>query len=169
MNIGEASKATGLSVKMIRYYESIGLIPPAPRTLFGYRVYGGRDISTLRFIRKARDLGFLVEHIQRLINLWQNDRRASADAKDIALEQVRELESKIAEMQTILGNVRRLAESCSGNEQPVCPIIDHMASSETNQMRTITAPRFDGVATLSSTMKRRGTSTTKFSDQGLRA
>lgn len=168
MNIGEASKATGLSVKMIRYYESIGLIPPAPRTLSGYRVYRGRDLSTLRFIRKARELGFLVEHIQRLINLWQNDRRASADAKDIALEQVRELEGRIAEMQAILGNLRRLAESCSGNEHPVCPIIDHMASGEPNMAKKIIAPRFDGVATLSSTMKRRVTTTT-FAAQGLRA
>src|SRR5918994_3817805 len=99
MNIGQAAQASGVSAKMIRYYESIGLIPKTVRTESGYRVYSGHNVHTLRFIRRARDLGFSVEQIADLVSLWQDRERASKDVKTIALEHVKALERKIAELQ----------------------------------------------------------------------
>ena len=101
MNIGEAARASGLSAKMVRYYESIGLIRPALRTESGYRVYGEDDIHTLRFIRRARGLGFSIEETSELLTLWRDKTRASADVKSFALKHVRELEAKIEELQAI--------------------------------------------------------------------
>jgi MerR family transcriptional regulator, copper efflux regulator len=158
MNIGEASKATGISVKMIRYYESIGLIPAALRTFSGYRVYGDREVETLRFIRRARDLGFLVEDIDRLIRLWRNSGRASAEVRKLALAHVSEIERKIADLQSMAGDLRQLADSCQGDESPDCAIIDHMRTLPSARRPALPSPRFDGVTILSDRMKPRAAS-----------
>ncbi len=123
MNIGEASKASGVSAKMIRYYESIGLIPAAGRTVAGYRVYTMTDVQLLRFIRRARDLGFSVERIEELLALWQDRSRQSADVKQIALQQIASLEVRIREMQAMMDTLRHLAEACCGDHRPDCPIL----------------------------------------------
>jgi MerR family transcriptional regulator, copper efflux regulator len=127
MNIGEASKASGVSAKMIRYYEQIGLIKPAHRTDSSYRTYAENDVHTLRFIRRARDLGFSVEQMKTLLALWRDRSRASADVKAVALEHIAELERKaaaIAEMTKTLGD---LVKSCHGDTRPDCPIIEGFA------------------------------------------
>lgn len=122
MNIGEASKSSGVSAKMIRYYESIGLIPAAGRTVAGYRVYTMTDVQLLRFIRRARDLGFSVEKIEELLALWQDRSRQSADVKQIALHQIAGLEVRIREMQAMMDTLRHLADACCGDHRPDCPI-----------------------------------------------
>lgn len=127
MNIGEAARASGLSAKMVRYYESIGLIRPALRTESGYRVYGEDDIHTLRFIRRARGLGFSIEETSELLTLWRDKTRASADVKSFALKHVRELEAKIEELQAMCRTLTHLAGHCHGDERPECPILDDMA------------------------------------------
>lgn len=132
MIIGEAEKASGISAKMIRYYESIGLIDPANRTASGYRVYSDRDVQNLRFIRQCRDLGLSLERIKLLLNLWRNDRRASAEVKQIALAHVAELETKIADMRSMADTLQQLADRCHGDNDPNCAIID--ALSLQNQM-----------------------------------
>ena len=123
MNIGEASKASGVSAKMIRYYESVGLIPAAGRTTSGYRLYTMTDVQVLRFIRRARDLGFPVEKIEELLALWQDRSRQSADVKRIALEQIAGLETRIREMQAMMDTLRHLANACCGDHRPDCPIL----------------------------------------------
>ena len=123
MNIGEASKSSGVSAKMIRYYESIGLIPAAGRTVAGYRVYTMTDVQLLRFIRRARDLGFSVEKIEELLALWKDRSRQSADVKQIALEQIAGLEVRIRAMQAMMDTLRHLADACCGDHRPDCPIL----------------------------------------------
>lgn len=123
MNIGEAAKFSGVSAKMIRYYESVGLIPPARRTDTAYRVYSDEDVHVLRFVRRARDLGFSVESIRELLALWRDKSRASADVKRIAQHHIDELESRIAALQDMAGTLRRLAEHCHGDDRPDCPIL----------------------------------------------
>lgn len=123
MNIGDASRASGVSAKMIRYYESIGLIPAAGRTAAGYRVYTATDVQLLRFIRRGRDLGFPVEKIEELLALWQDRSRKSADVKRIAMEQVAGLEARIREMQAMMDTLRQLADACCGDHRPECPIL----------------------------------------------
>lgn len=123
MNIGKASAASGVSAKMIRYYESVGLIPPARRTDTAYRIYSDDDVHVLRFIRRARDLGFSVDAIRELLALWQDKSRASADVRRIALEHVGELEARIAALQDMAGTLRQLAGSCHGDQRPDCPIL----------------------------------------------
>ena len=123
MNIGEAAKASGVSAKMIRYYESVGLIPAAGRTTSGYRLYTMTDVQVLRFIRRARDLGFPVEKIEELLALWQDRSRQSADVKRIALEQIDGLETRIREMQAMMDTLRHLANACCGDHRPDCPIL----------------------------------------------
>ena len=127
MNIGEASKATGVSAKMIRYYEQIGLIQPAHRTDSRYRLYGENDIHTLRFIRRARDLGFSVEQMKTLLALWRDRSRASADVKAIALEHIAELERKAAAIAEMTKTLKHLARNCHGDGRPDCPIIESFA------------------------------------------
>jgi Cu(I)-responsive transcriptional regulator len=124
MNIGEAAHASGVSAKMIRYYEDIGLTGPAQRTEAGYRVYDDNAVHTLRFIRRARDLGFSVEQMRGLLALWKDRRRASADVKRIALQHVRELEQKAAELQQMAATLQHLAAHCHGDARPECPIIE---------------------------------------------
>lgn len=130
MNIGEAAKQSGVSAKMIRYYEDIGLIGKAERSTSGYRSYGPRDIHTLRFVRRARDFGFSIGQIGELLALWRDRDRASADVKKVALTHIDELELKIAEMQAMADALRHLAAHCSGDKRPDCPIIDSLAGPD---------------------------------------
>lgn len=123
MNIGAAAAASGVSAKMIRYYESIGLLPPAARTASGYRVYGPRDVHTLAFIRRARDLGFPLSRVQQLVTLWLDKGRASAEVKAIAEAHVAELQEKIAALEAMARTLRDLADACRGDERPDCPIL----------------------------------------------
>jgi Cu(I)-responsive transcriptional regulator len=128
-NIGEAAEATGISAKMIRYYESIDLIPKAVRTYAGYRVYGPDDLHTLRFIRRARDLGFSIEQIKTLLSLWQH-KRPSAEVKRVALVHIRELEEKIRSLDSMRRTLVHLADHCHGDHRPTCPILDELAGRD---------------------------------------
>ena len=123
MNIGEAAKASGVSAKMIRYYEQTGLIPVAGRTGAGYRTYGTTDVQMLRFIRRARDLGFQVEAISELLALWRDRSRHSADVKRLAQDQIAGLRQRIAELESMVATLDHLAQGCSGDERPDCPIL----------------------------------------------
>ncbi len=127
MNIGEAATRSGVSAKMIRYYESIGLIGTASRTASGYRTYTEADLHRMRFIRRARDLGFPMEKIQTLLRLWGDAHRNSADVKTLALAHIEELRQRIADMHTVLGTLEHLAEHCHGDGRPDCPIIDDLS------------------------------------------
>ena len=127
LNIGQAAVASGVSAKMIRHYEEQGFIPKARRTVAGYRIYRDTDVHTLRFIRRARDLGFSLKEIKGLLGLWENRRRASADVKRLATEHVKELDARIAEMQAMRRTLAHLAEHCHGDERPDCPILDDLA------------------------------------------
>jgi Cu(I)-responsive transcriptional regulator len=128
MNIGEVAAASGVSAKMIRYYESIGLIPAAKRSENGYRVYGPAEMHTLRFVRRARALGFPVVRIGQLLKLWQDKGRASAEVKAIAEGQVAELNARVAELLGMARTLEHLAQSCHGNERPDCPSLDDLAA-----------------------------------------
>jgi Cu(I)-responsive transcriptional regulator len=127
MNIGEAAKQSAVTAKMIRHYESLGLLPPAPRTDAGYRVYDDASVHTLRFIRRARDLGFGMKEIDTLLGLWRNRRRASADVKRIAQTHADDLQRRIDEMQAMKRTLEHLAHCCQGNGRPDCPILDDLA------------------------------------------
>lgn len=129
-NIGEAAKASGVSAKMIRHYEENGLLPRAGRTVAGYRIYRDADIHVLRFVRRARDLGFSLKEIKSLLGLWSNRRRASADVKRLALGHVEALDAKIAEMQAMRRTLAALAANCHGDERPDCPILDDLSGCE---------------------------------------
>lgn len=133
MNIGQAAKASGVGAKLIRYYESIGLMPEAGRTAAGYRVYTPQDVNILRFIKRARTLGFSIERIQHLVGLWRDKGRASAEVKRIALEHVAELEAKIAELRAMSDTLTELARACHGDERPDCPILRDLAHGEPAQ------------------------------------
>lgn len=132
MNIGEASKASGVSAKMIRHYEEQGFVPKARRTLSGYRIYREDDVHVLRFIRRARDLGFSLSEIKVLLGLWGNRRRASADVKKLALQHVAGLDAKIAEMQAMRRTLVDLARHCHGDHRPDCPILDDLAAERSD-------------------------------------
>ena len=123
MNIGQAATASGVSAKMIRYYESIGLMRESARTDSGYRIYYDKDLHTLRFIKRARNLGFSLEQIRDLLSLWQNSERASADVKAIALNHVEELNQRIRELSEMRDTLSTLAECCHGDQRPDCPIL----------------------------------------------
>jgi len=129
MNIGEAAAATGVSAKRIRYYEQVGLVDPAPRSNAGYRVYGTRDVHTLRFVRRARRLGFSIEKIGTLLTLWRDQGRSSAEVKTVALKHVDELRCKIDEMQSMVDTLSALATRCDGDDRPDCPILDGLQGS----------------------------------------
>jgi MerR family copper efflux transcriptional regulator len=130
MNIGQAAKASGVSAKMLRYYESVGLLPAAGRTEAGYRVYSERDVGTLRFVRRARDLGLPLDRIKQLIGLWQDEDRASADVKRIATEHAAELRAKVVELTRMCEALERMADACHGDDRPECPILDEIAEGE---------------------------------------
>ena len=127
MNIGEAAHASGVSAKMIRHYEEVGLMRAVARTEAGYRQYSARDVHTLRFIRRARDLGFSMAEIAELLRLWQNKGRASADVKRIALDHAADLHRRIEEMTAMKRTLERLADCCHGDHRPDCPILDGLA------------------------------------------
>ena len=133
MNIGEAAKASGASAKMIRHYETLGLLKRARRTLGGYRLYDETDIHTLRFIRRSRDLGFSMADVARLLGLWQNRRRASAEVRRIAQAHITDLDRRIAEMQELRRTLEHLVEHCRGDHRPECPILDDLANVTTRE------------------------------------
>jgi len=128
-NIGEAAELTGVSAKMIRHYESIGVIPAAGRTFAGYRIYSGSDLHRLRFIKRARSLGFSMKHIEALLSLWGDPKRASRDVKRLAQSHADELERKILEMQAMQRTLRDLAHRCHGDERPDCPVLDDLSNA----------------------------------------
>jgi MerR family transcriptional regulator, copper efflux regulator len=129
MNIGEAAALSGVSAKMVRHYESLGLLAKVSRTDAGYRQYGEREVHTLRFIRRARDLGFSMAEISELLKLWQNRRRASGDVKRIALSHVADLDRRMAEMAAMKQTLARLASCCHGDDRPDCPILDELGDA----------------------------------------
>jgi MerR family copper efflux transcriptional regulator len=132
MNIGQAAQASGVSAKAIRYYETAGLIAPAGRSEGGYRVYGEADIRILGFIRRARDLGFSIERIRRLLDLWHDKGRASAAVKRLALDHVGEIEAKIAALVAVRDAVQELADACDGDHRPDCPILRDLEGTKRN-------------------------------------
>ncbi|GJD70361.1 Cu(I)-responsive transcriptional regulator [Methylobacterium gnaphalii] len=123
MNIGQAAEASGVSAKMIRHYEAIGLVPPAERRESGYREYDPEDVHRLGFVRRARDLGFSLERIRVLLGLWGDPGRSSAEVKALALAHVEELEGKARHLREMADVLRGLALACDGDERPDCPII----------------------------------------------
>ena len=126
-NIGQAAEASGVSAKMIRHYEEIGLIPPANRTFANYRIYNENDVLTLQFIKRARSLGFSVKQIAVLLNLWQDKTRSSAEVKRLAQQHVTELQHKVRQMQAMCDALKQLVDHCHGDQRPNCPIIDGIA------------------------------------------
>lgn len=155
MKIGEASKASKVSAKMIRYYEQIGLIPPADRTESGYRAYTQTDVHRLYFIRRARDLGFSVTEIIDLLGLWNDKSRQSADVKRLAQKHIAELELRMEEMQQMAKTLKTLIRSCAGDHRPDCPILEELQQPDDGP--TETAKRTGAVArrkTAGATVKR---------------
>ena len=128
MNIGQAAKQTGLSAKMIRYYESIDLLPVAGRSVSGYRQYSAQDLHRLAFIKRSRDLGFSLGEVQQLLALWQDRQRASADVKALAAAHIHELERKISALSGLRDTLKELMDSCQGNDRPDCPILKDLES-----------------------------------------
>ncbi len=143
-NIGEAAKASGVSTKMIRYYESIGLIAAVHRSESGYRVYSDADVRTLLFIRRARDLGFLAEDIAGLLDLWRNRDRTSAEVKQLVQHHIGVLSAKIEALDAMRQTLERLVCNCPGNERPECPILNDLSdvgeSVEAPSVSKIRAP-----------------------------
>lgn len=128
-NIGEASARTGVSAKMIRHYERIGLIPPPSRTFANYRYYGDNDLHRLRFIKRARGLGFSMAQVGTLLALWDDPQRASAEVKRVALAHAAELAQKVRELQAMQHALQHLARHCHGDQRPQCPILDDLADA----------------------------------------
>ena len=128
MNIGQAARRSGLSAKMIRYYETIGLLRPATRSDSGYRVYREQDLDSLAFIKRSRDLGFSLDEVGQLLRLWQDGDRASADVKRLATQHIDDLNRRIEELVGLRDTLDRLVTSCQGDARPDCPILDGLAS-----------------------------------------
>lgn len=127
MNIGAAAKMSGVNAKLIRHYESIGIIPKASRTESGYRTYSEVDVHILTFVKRARGLGFSMKEIKKLVGLWRNKSRASSDVKALANSHVAEMEQKIHDLQEMVKTLKHLAKNCHGDSRPHCPIIDNLA------------------------------------------
>jgi len=127
--IGEAARRSGVSARMVRHYEGLGLLPAVPRTESGYRQYGEADIHSLRFIKRARDLGFSMDEIAELIGLWHNRRRASASVKRIAEQHLGELDQRIADLQAMRKTLSHLVHCCHGDSRPDCPILEDLAGN----------------------------------------
>jgi Cu(I)-responsive transcriptional regulator len=128
LNIGQAAAASGVSAKMIRHYEEVGLLPAAQRTEAGYRQYGDADVQTLSFIRHSRDLGFSIPDIAQLVSLWQDRSRPSREVKALAKAHIRELEEKAQEILAMKAALEHLVRACRGDDRPDCPIIETLAS-----------------------------------------
>mgnify|MGYP000617878782 CR=1 FL=1 len=128
MNIGQAARKSGLSAKMIRYYESIGLLKPATRSDSGYRLYQAQDLHSLAFIKRSRDLGFSLEEVARLLTLWQDRQRASADVKALANEHIADLNRRIDELVSLRDTLSELVAHCQGDDRPDCPILKDLAA-----------------------------------------
>lgn len=125
-NIGEAARRTGVSTKMVRHYESLGLLPTVSRTDAGYRLYTDKEVHTLRFIKRSRNLGFSMLEITELLKLWQNHQRSSQDVRNIAVKHVEDLNQRIDEMQVMKRTLEHLIHCCHGNDRPDCPILDEL-------------------------------------------
>lgn len=128
MNIGQAAKASGVNAKLIRHYESIGIIPKAQRSEAGYRIYSEADVHILEFVKKARGLGFSMKEIKKLVSLWRNKSRASSEVKALALAHVKEMEQKIAELDSMVQTLKYLSKHCHGDHRPDCPIIENLST-----------------------------------------
>lgn len=129
MNIGTAAERSGVAAKTIRYYESVGLIQPAERTAAGYRVYGTQDVETLRFVQRARSLGFSVEEVSNLLALWRDRSRSSAEVKALARHRVEDIDRKVAELTEMRETLLHLMERCHGDDRPDCPILQGLAGT----------------------------------------
>ena len=129
MNIGHAARASGITAKLIRHYESVGLLPPAMRSDTGYRQYGEREVHVLRFIRRARDLGFSIKDISGLLSLWHDRQRPSRQVKALAQAHMQQLQRKIDELQSMRQTLEKLVQCCQGDERPDCPILQDLAGS----------------------------------------
>lgn len=127
MNIGQAAKSSGVNAKLIRHYESIGIIPKATRSDSGYRVYTENDVHILIFVKRARSLGFSMKEIKKLVSLWRNKSRSSYEVKTLALAHIEDLEKKIRELQEMAKTLKKLAKNCHGDHRPDCPIIEDLA------------------------------------------
>jgi Cu(I)-responsive transcriptional regulator len=130
MNIGQAASASGVTAKMIRYYESIDLVEAAGRTEGGYRIYSDNDVHVLSFIRQARTLGFPIEQIRQLLSLWLDQGRTSAEVKAVAARHIGELNTRIAELVEMRDTLAHLAQHCAGDDQPGCPILDGISEPD---------------------------------------
>lgn len=124
MNIGEVAALSEVNSKMIRRYEELGIIPKAGRSISGYRQYSEKDVHVLKFVKRARELGFPMKDIKQLVSLWRNKSRSSSQVKNIAMKHQHELEKKLQEVQSMLKTIGQLIENCHGDERPDCPILD---------------------------------------------
>lgn len=141
MNIGQAAKHSGLSAKMIRYYEAISLLKPAHRSESGYRLYNDDDLHTLAFIKRSRDLGFSLEEVAKLLTLWQDRQRASSDVKNLARQHIDQLNQKIHELTSLRDTLQNLVENCQGDHRPDCPILKDLAAGNCCESHALaTAP-----------------------------
>lgn len=127
MNIGEAAKISGVNAKLIRHYESIGIIPKARRSDSGYRTYSDSDVHILSFVKRARNMGFSMKEIKKLVGLWRNKTRASSEVKSLALKHIEEMEQKISELQEMVKSLKHLSKNCHGDHRPDCPILEDLA------------------------------------------
>jgi Cu(I)-responsive transcriptional regulator len=139
--IGTAARRAGVSPRMVRHYESLGLLAPVARTEAGYRQYSEADIHALRFIRRARDLGFSMPEIATLLGLWQDKQRASASVKQIAQTHIDDLQQRIAAMQAMQRTLAQLVSCCAGDARPDCPILDDLAAEDESDAPAATARR----------------------------
>lgn len=130
MNIGQAAETSGVNAKLIRHYEAIGVIPKAQRSPSGYRTYTTNDVHILTFVRRARDLGFSMKEIKKLVGLWRNRSRASAEVKSLALQHVKALDRKIRQLEDMSKTLKQLARACHGNDRPECPILDQLSATK---------------------------------------
>ncbi|MBI3438750.1 MAG: Cu(I)-responsive transcriptional regulator [Proteobacteria bacterium] len=128
MNIGDASERSGVSAKMIRYYENVGLLPSVPRRTNGYRDYGDQEVAVLQFVRRTRDLGFSLDEVSTLLALWSDKKRPSREVKRLAEDHIADLERRIREMRAVMKTLRGLAKHCHGDERSECPILDDLAT-----------------------------------------
>ncbi|OYZ21761.1 MAG: Cu(I)-responsive transcriptional regulator [Bdellovibrio sp. 28-41-41] len=128
MNIGQAAKVSGINAKLIRHYESIGIIPRAIRSEAGYRTYSETDVHILSFVKRSRNLGFSMKEIKKLVGLWRNKNRASSDVKSLAVKHIEEIEMKVLELQAMVKTLKHLAKTCHGDHRPDCPILENLES-----------------------------------------